>query len=167
MVKESIINLKKALSNSLQTVPNLIEVLKRGLDGIEEAAEEENTYSTDERVVGKWIDGSDVYEKTFTIDSPVIGQRAYPHNITNYGTTISANIIGITANRDIVNTSTINGSITIFALYGADATNVYIETGTQIQQINVTIKYTKGTANRSPENNIKNNGNEEKNTDER
>lgn len=62
-IKDSIVNLKKGLRTTLTNVPALIDTLVRGLEGVAEAAEEEITYSTDERVVGKWIDGSDVYEK--------------------------------------------------------------------------------------------------------
>lgn len=54
------------------------------------AASSQN-YSTTERVVGKWIDGTtDVYEKTYTAESVSTAQALYiPHGITGLDTVIS------------------------------------------------------------------------------
>lgn len=41
--------------------------------------------STTEKVVGKWIDGKDLYERVVKIDNPVIGSTEnYPHGISNF-----------------------------------------------------------------------------------
>lgn len=49
-----------------------------------------HTYSTDEQIVGKWIDGATVYEKT--IDCGYLydtGTKEIPHNISNIKQIIS------------------------------------------------------------------------------
>ena len=47
-------------------------------------------YSTTEKVVGKWIDGSDVYEKTLYYAGGVNGGScSFAHNISNFGRLIS------------------------------------------------------------------------------
>ena len=46
-------------------------------------------YSTTEKVVGKWIDGSDVYEKTIYYAGGVSGDCSFAHNISNFGRLIS------------------------------------------------------------------------------
>lgn len=72
-IKDSIVNLKKGLRTTLTNVPALIDTLIRGLDGVEEATENQTTYSTDEREIGTWIDGSTLYER-------VINVGALPNN---------------------------------------------------------------------------------------
>ena len=46
-------------------------------------------YSTEEQVVGKWIDGSPVYEKTFVINNPSTDNNTITHNISNLDMLIS------------------------------------------------------------------------------
>lgn len=48
-----------------------------------------HTYSTTEQVVGTWIDGRNVYEKTFEYDNPSTGNSILAHGITNFGSVIS------------------------------------------------------------------------------
>ena len=49
-------------------------------------------YSTSEHVVGKWIDGSTIYEKTISIGAlPNNSVKSTPHGISNLGYLISAN----------------------------------------------------------------------------
>lgn len=169
MVKESIINLKKALSNSLQTVPNLIEVLKRGLDGVETAAEEESTYSTDERVVGTWIDGSTLYEKIITITSfPPKDQSTFiNHNITNINEIVYLDCTCFTGSVYQKIPNVWEGSMMNLA---ANTTGIAIQATRDTSGYNKAyciIRYTKSAASRTPENDTKNNGDEEKNTDEK
>ena len=66
-LKDSFINLNKALRTTLQNVPAVVDTLIRGFYEIGDAADELTTCSTDEHVVGKWIDGSDVYEKLVVV----------------------------------------------------------------------------------------------------
>jgi hypothetical protein len=46
-------------------------------------------YSTDEQIVGTWIDGKPVYEKTFEFENPSTGITVLNHGITNFGSVIS------------------------------------------------------------------------------
>jgi hypothetical protein len=48
-----------------------------------------HTYSTTEQVVGTWIDGRTVYEKTFEFENPSTGNTVLNHGITNFGSVIS------------------------------------------------------------------------------
>ena len=48
-------------------------------------------YSENEQVVGTWVDGRAVYEKTITFNSPISGSVSITHNISNLDTVISAN----------------------------------------------------------------------------
>ena len=53
-------------------------------------------YSTTEKVVGKWIDGKDIYEKVVTIaslPSTPFTWAAYAHNISNLDTIIDFDIL--------------------------------------------------------------------------
>lgn len=40
-------------------------------------------YSTEEKIVGKWIDGNPIYEKVITFSLSGIGALSYQHNIKN------------------------------------------------------------------------------------
>ncbi len=48
-----------------------------------------HAYSTTEQVVGTWIDGRNVYEKTFEFENPSTGNTVLNHGITNFGSVIS------------------------------------------------------------------------------
>lgn len=150
-LKDSFINLNKALRTTLQNVPAVVDTLIRGFDEIGDAAEEQSTYSTTEKVVGKWIDGSDIYEKTY-------------YNANKW--TVAANDVTTISDIDISNVSLMidmkcsDG----YAFWGylangrADNGKIRIinvrSTATTIQQL--TIRYTKVAANRAPENDSKN-----------
>lgn len=168
-LESKIADLQKELSLALQNVPGAVAGAIKGLTSIKEEAqtieqeisqidervetlEEGHVYSTNEHVIGKWIDGSDLYEKTIEITSPAIGQRAYAHEITNYGMIVAHDIVGISSGRDITDTTMTGETITFFTLYGADATNVYIQVSTAISKIYANIKYIKASEpSRQPE----------------
>lgn len=48
-----------------------------------------NTYSTSEQIVGSWVDGSPVYQKTIYNAGGVTGNFNFPHGITNFGKLLS------------------------------------------------------------------------------
>ena len=165
-IKDSIVNLKKGLRTTLTNVPALIDTLVRGLDGVAEAAEEENTYSTDEHVVGKWIDGTtDVYEKMIEIESlPNTTAIGYKHNITDLGKIIELNGIADNGSQQI--TLPLSGSAYIYII--ATTEKIFITAATDRTDYSAIIKirYIKSATNRAPENDIKNDGGEEKNNKE-
>lgn len=55
-------------------------------------------YSTEEQIIGTWIDGKPIYRIVCVINRPVIGDTNYPHYISNFGTLISATANGTQAN---------------------------------------------------------------------
>ena len=105
-----------------------------------------HNYSTDEQVVGTWIDGSTIYEKTVSIGSlPNATGKSVPHNITNLLYVVS--ITGMAKNSsgnqlplpyaDIVDEYEVNMSV--------DNTNINISTGRDRTSFSgyVTLQYTK------------------------
>lgn len=46
-------------------------------------------YSTDEQIVGTWIDGRPVYEKTFDFSNPSTGNTILNHGIENFDALVS------------------------------------------------------------------------------
>jgi len=63
-------DLSKKLKASVQTLPNLINVLADAFNEIEGGSSGDINYSTEEHVIGKWIDGTtDLYEKTVTFNN--------------------------------------------------------------------------------------------------
>jgi len=92
-----------------------------------------HNYSTEEQVIGTWIDGSTLYEKTVAVSNMMIGydntiHTVIPHNISNFGYAISVNIvcpkINIIANNIIIEDKA------IIAEFRADDTNIYAYNGT-------------------------------------
>lgn len=106
-------DIAKKLSTAVPTVPNLIQILSEGLDqatagstvevtqvvssGTKIATvtvDDESTdlyapsalhnYSGTEHIVGKWIDNSDIYEKTLTIENVSLKAAGTDISIANY-----------------------------------------------------------------------------------
>ena len=119
----------------------------------------QHVYSTQEQVVGTWIDGNPIYEKTLYISSPQTGDTAIPHGITNPGMLISAKGSAYAGTGfGWMNIPTASTSSTyMLNLYGFDATNIHLEVGSAysgsvaLQDTYVTIQYTKATQTRSTE----------------
>lgn len=59
-------DIAKQLTTAVQTVPNLVQILRDGFEQTEGGSSDTHNYSTTEHVVGKWIDGKDIYEITVT-----------------------------------------------------------------------------------------------------
>lgn len=53
-----------------------------------------HNYSTTEQVVGTWVDGLPVYEKTFVVNNPSTGNNTITHNISNLDMLISVSGFG-------------------------------------------------------------------------
>jgi len=70
-LKEAFLNLASSLGHCQENSRSIVDVLKRGCSDLAENSEGgggggSSSYSTTEHVIGKWIDGSNLYEKTFT-----------------------------------------------------------------------------------------------------
>lgn len=154
-IKDSIAKLRKALRTTQTNAPAVIDTLIRGLDGVEEAAEEENTYSTDERVVGTWTDGSKIYEKTFdkSITLGIQEWTSTSETIENIKQIISADAYYANSGAYWCVSARVTSSIVELLSFRASGTPI---TG-------FTIRYTKASASRSPEEKDTKNGDEEKN----
>ncbi len=68
-------DLSKQLNTSVQSIQNLVQVLSAAfadMEGGGGGGDSGDVYSTEEHVVGKWIDGtSDVYERTFYYNNDI------------------------------------------------------------------------------------------------
>ena len=69
-LKEAFLSLASSLGHCQENSRSIVDALKRGCSDLAENAEggggSEHTYSTTEQKIGKWVDGSDLYEITFT-----------------------------------------------------------------------------------------------------
>lgn len=106
-------------------------------------------YSTDEQMIGHWIDGKPIYQKTFSIKAPTVttpgtmATKSTPHNIANLGTRVKC-IMHDSAAAQIFGNS---NSISYLTVY-ADAANLNVRTNSTVwsnADIAVTLQYTKTT----------------------
>lgn len=116
---------------------------------------DENDYSTDEKIVGTWIDGSYVYQKTFNIGAlPNGGTKHVAHNIGNFGTLIK--IFGTMKGSNQASLPFVMGgsasAITLNDLnyqvmVAVDTTNIDIAVNQNLSSFNgyITLQYTKTT----------------------
>lgn len=101
-------------------------------------------YSTTEQVIGRWIDGKPLYQKTFSFtlsQNTSKSYKEYAHNISN------VDIIFISDASGIVNKTRPNGGTTEEIGIWANATNIIVETGKDrhTYSVTVTFRYTKTT----------------------
>ena len=155
-LKDSFTNLNKALRTTLQNVPAVVDTLIRGFDEIGDAAEEQTTYSTDERVVGTWIDGRKIYQITNRVSITAVSGNWTNTNIDN-----STSKIDTIISAEAFNNAGINwGFVVVSPNKGSYVTVLNIRSS-DIQVEYLTIRYLKTSASRSPENGTKNGGDEE------
>lgn len=105
-------------------------------------------YSTSERLIGKWIDGSTLYEKTIDFGAlPNNTRKTVNHNISNLGTIVDAKGWG----NDTTNAQyypipfATNTALTNNIQMFVDNTKITIDTGANRTSINgyITLRYTK------------------------
>ena len=94
-------------------------------------------YSTDEKEVGVWLDGSTIYQKTFTVPS-LTTDLVVPHNISNFGKLIEAKVYGYWTEYD---TWEIFGNDNPY--YFVNSTNIELGSSYPMEDIHITIQYTK------------------------
>lgn len=125
-------------------------------DGIPSSVEYYHNYSTDEQVVGTWVDGSPVYEKTIYNAGGVNGTITIPHNITNMSKCIdlfgTCHDIGYGSQHDgeadmpLPRIATDGYNV---GIAGVNTTNIIIALdsiwGDRIQDFYITLRYTKST----------------------
>lgn len=124
------------------------------VDNIYRTLERITTYSTSEQVVGKWIDGSDVYELTVNTTSPATANS----NVT-IADLSSYNIDKIISIEGVMYASSLGQYVPIFWSYNYSILgSVYFQGGSLMQIVtsgyvnaseNIIIRYTKTTATRT------------------
>lgn len=108
-------------------------------------------YSTNEQIVGQWIDGSPIYEKTISTGAmPNYSDKSVAHGISNLSRVISVSgsAKNTTANYYIPLPYPQNDVSYQVAIY-VDNTNIHLTTGRDMTAYNesyVTIRYTKSTS---------------------
>lgn len=105
-------------------------------------------YSTDEQVVGTWVDGSTVYEKTFNITAPSAGVNSIAHNISNVGDVINIEGTAIRSNGAVQPLGFISSANNYgwnATIYDFSTANFTLEVGSQLSlsKVIVTVRYTK------------------------
>ena len=106
----------------------------------------QHNYSTEEQIIGTWVDGKPIYEKVIIIDNPPSGiDVLYSHGISNFNHVININVVYIT-NGGIEYSEPIYLNSNFARSCAIDSTNLYITTkGGNYIQLYVTIQYTKTT----------------------
>lgn len=89
-----------------------------------------NTYSTDERPIGTWIDGKIIYRKVISIGAVDSGNISVDHDITNLGTVI--NIYGMGIN-------TYNNNTTQYPIPKVSNSSADNQMGVQVSSSQITI----------------------------
>jgi hypothetical protein len=124
------------------------------LDGMYRINSFQTDYSTEEKVVGKWIDGKPIYQKTLTGTFTSSANQSIPHGIANFEQAI--NVFGYLESSS----SNVDYNIPIGFYNGTqyfgvffDSTNLQarIQTVYYGRSYNITVQYTKTTD--SPSNN--------------
>lgn len=106
-------------------------------------------YSTDERIIGVWIDGKPVYQKTFTI--PVTSASIdYQHNISNIDNVVYSYAVWKDTNNGFTPLSFANASNIKWSVGFAITTSIFeIRIGSSHTNLDgniyATIQYTKTT----------------------
>lgn len=108
-------------------------------------------YSTDEQVIGTWIDGSTVYEKTFNLTAPSTGLNSIAHNISNIGDVINTEGTAIRSNgaaQPLGFISSANNYGWNVTVYDFTSSNFSLEVGSQLSlsKVIITVRYTKASA---------------------
>lgn len=141
---------KKGQTISAET-PNVqgLSYIVYGIQSGSNVISAENNYSTDEQVIGKWIDGSDIYQKTYDVTTPLTNNAnnkidANFDSSLYYPISVEATCVlsdGVNVlNAPYVN---LNANPTQFvSVFVADGLYVGVK-GLSINSASVTIKYIK------------------------
>lgn len=120
-------------------------------------------YSTTEQVIGKWIDGSDLYQTTITGNLPTTGNETYPNNSTSVDYDLGVSIgklikvfgtVKLTNNTSMMIPDAVTGNQWVIAWvrnsdHASKANKAGIAIGTNQallgQPFSLTVQYTKPT----------------------
>ena len=106
-------------------------------------------YSTDEKMIGQWIDGKPLYQKTHAFNSPTLNSLISLSDILTNADKIMLSETIIERNDDILtpyyNTSTDYAQICMYQTKSNNNKYVIVRSNTGITKMTVTFKYTKTT----------------------
>lgn len=124
-LSDTSIKIRSPSSTTLQTYVKIIGI-KYG-DVVKK--EEYHRYSTEERVVGEWIDGRAVYEKTLNVGAVSSG-TTFAHGITNLDWIIDYSMFGLYGGSDkLVSPATGSSSSIGIVISRWDSTNITFTKG--------------------------------------
>ena len=108
-------------------------------------------YSTSEHIVGKWVNGSTIYEKSFSLGTQSDTDHSYNHNISNFGLliSISGSCTLSTGDKLPLPYVALNSSTYSIVLGNVTSTQFRIQKGSglgTLSDIYVTIRYTKSSS---------------------
>lgn len=113
---------------------------------IDELNTDQSTYSTTEKAVGTWIDGSTIYRKTIEFGSlPNATTKNVAHNISNLSHVVKVEAIAKSGTRFFPLPSAQPDSLTYIIRVTVEGSNINIVTGADRSDFNayVTLYYTK------------------------
>lgn len=149
-------DLSKQLNTSVQSLQNLVQVLSTAFADMEGGGGGGTSYSTEERVVGTWIDGNPLYQKTIAHSGALVVDNSFSNDIgtlanvdqfvkcEGYFRRTSENNLMLSLNGGIrpeSNASNYNVSVRFFNNKIQVAVNGYND----IEYIALTVQYTKTT----------------------
>ena len=107
-------------------------------------------YSTNEQVIGTWIDGKPIYQTTYSIGTIAAGASAFiPHNISDLKRLIACKGVGyITAENRWTELPKVDNDASYQRSFSVSDTNIVIGNSVNAQQLTdvcVTLQYTKTT----------------------
>lgn len=106
----------------------------------------ENEYSTDEKIVGTWIDGKPIYQKTVNIGSlPNAGTKEIAHGITSLDKVISSGGIAVNSSYNLTIPRISSNSAYNIYLLAVTATDIQVNAPFNASDYTgyITLQYTK------------------------
>lgn len=149
--KDSILKLKNSMNHCRRDPASICDTLAKGFADLYDNAEggsASQDYSTTEHVIGKWIDGKPLYQKTVEFGTlPAGDSKAVAHGVANINLIVSCDGFAYNSSYTFIPLPSINvDSLDYGAQLECDRTNITIktkETWMNGYSGYVTIQYTK------------------------
>lgn len=144
-------DLAKRIATCYNSLPALVDALRDGFNEVEAGGggSSEINYSTDEQVIGTWIDDKPLYQKSFHLTTPSETDSAIViQNIADLNIDTPVNIFGNVLNVPINFFLDITQSNYIACFINSAKTGIAMKLGANTyvsKDCNVTILYTKTT----------------------
>lgn len=152
-MKETFSKLSGELNTTLDNVASMKKVLRHGFEKLAEDSEDVGgsvAYSTTEKKIGKWTDGSDLYEITVIADG---ADSANYQNLIEFPTTNNIKAVSAifeNSNHEICNGCWVSSPLWLWGIAVAADTKRYVmlkrntsDAGWKTVKFTATIRYTK------------------------